>query len=236
MDQGSPRWSGQQAIFVAAGVVTILGFVFDRLAVLNDWLGEPWLGGITAGACLLVFGFGWRWLEGRWGPRPGKPLSPRAETIQASIGPWSLEAQKRLDGVTADTRIGDALLQFNSEIPKDILEITLGEMALMRRMAEVRHETIYDPFTGDEPTPRVRCEDVLIAAGAANPKRTMVRLLGAHMLYESEGECRCTKRALWAISTFTNLLTKDPFLVAAYRSVTPRISRTIKLDGTPPEG
>src|SRR5205807_5156049 len=62
------RWSGEQAILVAAGAVTVSGFAIDRIAVLNSWLGEPWLAGIIAGASLLMFGVGWRWLDARWAP------------------------------------------------------------------------------------------------------------------------------------------------------------------------
>lgn len=159
------------------------------------------------------------------GPAPRPQSDPHPDH-----GPDGLPAVvsgEFLAQVTGDSVIRDVLGEW-CPIPQaqiwDYDNLTLAEMALLRRMS----------ILPGHATEVHECEAVLIAAGVASPRASLVRLRGQEMFSPSTADVRVlSEKGVSAASNFTLCLGWDAKLVAAYRKVTRRIDETIRFDGVP---
>lgn len=158
--------------------------------------------------------------------------NPQASAPAARIsdgGMWSAEFVARLSTVTGDTRVSDVIQEgVHPDMWGVEEQLKLSEVALLRRLDQIRKPR-------ERTALRSSCEELLAAGQTAHPTQVLGELVRKGFLTESMGLCTLTGEGQRVGYRFLRHLGCDPFLVAAYRTVTARMNRQIMLDGRPLE-
>ena len=218
------------ALFVlAAAAAPIIGkFAQDNVASITQSSNARGIAAIVIWVLVLaiVALLGYRLLAPDASAVPRQPRNPGVDGDVI----WSAGARDRLAAVTGNTRVSDVVLPrvHDGDMWGVERQLTLAEVALLRRLGQAR-----SPRRGS--APRGDCEAVLVAAGVEHPGQSIGGLMGRGFLAEFNGVCTQTGEGQRVGSRFHRHFSRDPFLVAAYRTVTVRIDRAVMLDGRPLE-
>lgn len=104
-----------------------------------------------------------------------------------------------------------------------LMRLKLGEIALLRRLA----------VSNNRKNLQWRCEEVLRASGVIEPKSSVARLDDKGLVTVDADSIGLTDLGWEFAWMFTQCMIHDTELVSAYRTVTPRINGTVRLDGKP---
>jgi hypothetical protein len=105
-----------------------------------------------------------------------------------------------------------------------LLKLTLGEIALLRRLA------VAPGYCAIER----KCMSALGESGGTHPAGALSHLEGTEMVTIDNDLVTLTDAGRECVWAFTQWLTHNPRLVFAYRLVTPKINRKVRFDGRPP--
>jgi hypothetical protein len=211
--------------------------------------------GILGGVLLLLHGLGvlglaktasgWRFRSPLY--RPTTNDESGHEKPRGAITPHPLG--QRLRAVSGETLVREVVSAspyqqyplYGKPVTQSLGDLKLAEVALLRRMyarledkwqhstppGSPERKSMFGYENLSEYLSAVECEGILVAGGIANPRHSIVRLEGRHLIKTDAGGIVLLDQRI--ADTFTYYMSHDPLLVAAYLKVTLAIDKVIRL-------